>query len=482
MLSMHRHRCVFIILFFIAISGALVLTFAPVTNAFERVDHEKAEFSDAAGVLKEVAYAYGKSGGRLLNNGNITEFHGSDSVNFTVAAGPQGDSASYETRRSMESIKEEITRRINRGDGSVRDEGIELIGKRSGPRRIDQICAIYDYLVDEKNWTYVGDWKGLDQFQHSNYTLKMGQDVGGLGKGDCDDFAILLGALVESVGATSRIIFAHGPAGGHAYAEVYLGNVKDPGSDVDRMVRWLRYVYMAEDINVQTDLATGDVWLNLDWWKEPGGAKHPGGPFFIASSHIQVYPDTSEPLEPLTPMNEPPIVRFNISVTKPNAGETITFNASATRDLDGSIKSYNWDFGDGEVSQTLKPEINHAYSIAGFYKVTLKVEDDKNAIGSFSQLVEVINGIEPTFDFSINPDYPKKSQVVEFIGNDISGEVDGRAYYQWYSDNETPNLLGHGKIFHYAFKNAGKHIITLKVFVGADVIYNLSKNIIVSPE
>jgi transglutaminase-like putative cysteine protease len=226
---------------------------------------------------KEVTYAYGIPGGRLLDNGNITEFSGSDMVNFTVSSSPQGDSASYKTSRSMESIKREIGGKINRGDDFVRNEGIELIGKKSGPRRIDQICAIYDSLVDEKNWTYVDDWKGLDQFQYSNYTLKMGQKVGGLGKGDCDDFAILLGALTESVGASSRIVFAYGPAGGHAYTEVYLGKAKGPGGDVDRMMRWLRYTYKVEEINVHTDLATGDVWLNLDWWKEQGGAKHPGG-------------------------------------------------------------------------------------------------------------------------------------------------------------------------------------------------------------
>ena len=75
----------------------------------------------------------------------------------------------------------------------------------------------------------------------------MGQNVGVLGIGDCDDFAILLGALVESVGASSRIVFAYGPGGGHAYTEVYLGKAQGPGSDVDRMIRWLRHEYKVED-------------------------------------------------------------------------------------------------------------------------------------------------------------------------------------------------------------------------------------------
>jgi WD40 repeat protein len=392
---------------------------------------------DATVASKEVAYAYGISGGgRVLDNGNITEFNGPDRVNFTVAASPRGDSASYETGRSMESIKWEISRKINRGNDLVRDKGMELIGKKSGPQQIDQICAIYDFLVDERNWTYVGDWSGLEQFQYSNYTLRKGQDVGGLGKGDCDDFAILLGALVESVGASSRIVFAYGPAGGHAYTEVYLGKALGPGSNADRMIRWLQHEYKVEDINVHTDLSTGDVWLNLDWWKEPGGAKHPGGPLFMAAKHVLVYPDISEPLEPLTPLNEPPIVQFNISNIRPNAGETVTFDASASQDLGGSIESYGWDFGDGEKSQGLEPVIDHVYSIGGSYTVTLKTRDDMGADNSSIQEIGVNN--PPVANFTIIPKNPAAGDFVTFDATSSSDAEDGEELlYYWEFDNNS---------------------------------------------
>jgi hypothetical protein len=42
---------------------------------------------------KEVGYAYGTSGGHLLNNGIIARFNDSDRVNFTVASSPQGGSS-----------------------------------------------------------------------------------------------------------------------------------------------------------------------------------------------------------------------------------------------------------------------------------------------------------------------------------------------------------------------------------------------------
>ena len=396
----------------------------------------KASPEDATGASREVAYVYGISGGRLLDNGNMTKFSGSDMVNFTVSTSPQRDSASYETGRSMESIKGEISRKINRGNDLVRDHGMDLIGKISGPRQIDQICAIYEFLVDERNWTYVSDWSGLDQFQYSNYTLRKGLDVGGLGKGDCDDFAILLGALVESVGASSRIVFAYGPTGGHAYTEVYLGKAQGPGSDADQMIRWLQHEYNVEDINVHTNLSTGDVWLNLDWWKEPGGAKHPGGPFFMASKHVQVYPDISEPLEPLTPLNEPPIVQFNMSNIRPNAGETVTFDASASRDLGGPVESYEWNFGDGEKSQGLQPRVDHVYSIGGSYNVTLKARDDMGAGNSSIQEIWVNN--LPVANFTISPRNPVAGDLVTFDATLSSDAEDGQELlYYWEFDNNS---------------------------------------------
>jgi PKD repeat protein len=332
----------------------------------------------------------------------------------------------------MDSIKEEINGKINRGDDFVRIEGIALIGKKSGPRRIDQICAIYDSLVDERNWTYVDDWKGLDQFQYSNYTLRMGQNVGVLGIGDCDDFAILLGSLVESVGASSRIVFAYGPGGGHAYTEVYLGKANGPGSDVDRMMRYLRYVYKAEEINVHTDLATGDVWLNLDWWKEQGGAKHPGGPFFKAAKHVPVYPDKSEQKEPLTPVAVPPIAIFQVVPKEPSIGSNASFDASPSFDIEGNISSYQWDFGDGQYS--VGKTAVHSYSRGGPMRVDLNVIDDQGLNGSNSTNIQVNQ--PPVAGFTFEPEHPMANEQIRFDASP-SYDPDGRLLnYSWEFGNE----------------------------------------------
>ena len=136
---MHRYGRLFTSLLFVTMAVALVFVSTLQTSAtlpsHRVLGHDPQAASaitspeDATRAGTEAAYSYGVSGDRMLDNGNISQFNGSESVNFTVAASPQGDSASYKTGRRMEPIKEEISWKINRGNDLVRNMGIELIGK-----------------------------------------------------------------------------------------------------------------------------------------------------------------------------------------------------------------------------------------------------------------------------------------------------------------------------------------------------------------
>jgi chitodextrinase len=57
--------------------------------------------------------------------------------------------------------------------------------------------------------------------------------------------------------------------------------------------------------------------------------------------------------------------------------ESITFDGSASFDPDGTIVSYQWDFGDGATGTGATS--THAYATAGVYDVTLTVTDDGDA-------------------------------------------------------------------------------------------------------
>jgi PKD repeat protein len=62
------------------------------------------------------------------------------------------------------------------------------------------------------------------------------------------------------------------------------------------------------------------------------------------------------------------------SERKGRAPLTVDFNATASSDIDGSIESYSWNFGDGTIASSSIS--SHTYSIPGTYDVTLIATDN----------------------------------------------------------------------------------------------------------
>jgi PKD domain/Transglutaminase-like superfamily len=342
-------------------------------------------------VCKEVAYAFGDDNRHPIGESNLTDYRGNDIVSFTISATPGGPQVSQKAQRTEEFFKKEINEKINVGNQSVRDEGVRLVGRRSGAQSIDQISSIYDYLVG--NWTYVSDSRGLEVFQYSNYTLEMGREVGSSGKGDCDDFAILLASLIDSIGGTPRIILANGPAGGHAYTEVYLGKMGGQDKNLDRILSWLRSEYRVNEIYYHTNPISGEIWLNLDWWKDTNGANHPGGPFYQAATQVPINLREDIPKTPLTPIeNFPPIALFSYSPIQPVVGEPVHFNASQSGDprTNGKIVYYEWSFGDGSFTQgNSKIAVTHIYEESGRFLANLTLTDNEGVEDSKTQVINV---------------------------------------------------------------------------------------------
>jgi PKD repeat protein len=84
----------------------------------------------------------------------------------------------------------------------------------------------------------------------------------------------------------------------------------------------------------------------------------------------------------ITVLNRGPVAIFTESAESVYTDETIIFNASESYDPDGEIVSYVWDFGDGTTGTGVT--VNHTYTEAGNYTVTLTVTDDDGASSSVS--------------------------------------------------------------------------------------------------
>jgi len=67
-----------------------------------------------------------------------------------------------------------------------------------------------------------------------------------------------------------------------------------------------------------------------------------------------------------------------------------TFNASKSYDINGTIISYKWNFGDGNITTRYDPIIIHTFTAPGNYTVTLTVTDNDGLTNSTSKLVTVL--------------------------------------------------------------------------------------------
>jgi large repetitive protein len=83
-------------------------------------------------------------------------------------------------------------------------------------------------------------------------------------------------------------------------------------------------------------------------------------------------------VRPKAPENKAPHAEFGVSC--PNQDLTCTF-ADNSRDDDGSVTGWRWDFGDGQIFQGQNPP-PHLYSTGQTYHVTLTVTDNGGATDS----------------------------------------------------------------------------------------------------
>jgi PKD repeat protein len=75
--------------------------------------------------------------------------------------------------------------------------------------------------------------------------------------------------------------------------------------------------------------------------------------------------------------NRAPTASFTATPSSGGVPLTVSFNAGASADSDGSIASYAWNFGDNSTGTGVAP--THTYTTAGNYPVTLTVTDNRGA-------------------------------------------------------------------------------------------------------
>jgi len=91
---------------------------------------------------------------------------------------------------------------------------------------------------------------------------------------------------------------------------------------------------------------------------------------------------TAEAQSAPPPSNKPPTADFDVHCKKRNCDFT-----SKSKDDDGSIVAWQWDFGDGSISH--EENKSHTYDQSGHYTVSLKVTDNRGATDTKQKKVDV---------------------------------------------------------------------------------------------
>lgn len=92
--------------------------------------------------------------------------------------------------------------------------------------------------------------------------------------------------------------------------------------------------------------------------------------------------------------NVPPTAAFDADPTSGDIDLLVSFDATASNDVDGNITSYSWDFGDG-TTESGSNTTSHVYTAAGNYSAELTVVDDEGAESSKTVQIAVLDPNNP---------------------------------------------------------------------------------------
>ena len=131
------------------------------------------------------------------------------------------------------------------------------------------------------------------------------------------------------------------------------------------------------------------------------------------------------------------------------AGADLSFTASGSTDPDGSIESFDWDFGDGETGSGPAPL--HTYAQQGSYTVVLIVTDDRGRTGTDSTTAIILGNEAPWAEAN----GPYDAVVGEEVAFTASGSIDNDGSIQDFRWNFGDGTVGTGPAPLHAYTTIG---------------------------
>ncbi|OQX23849.1 MAG: hypothetical protein BWK80_23795 [Desulfobacteraceae bacterium IS3] len=175
-------------------------------------------------------------------------------------------------------------------------------------------------------------------------------------------------------------------------------------------------------------------------------------------------------------INEPPIAAAGEDCLT-GVNQTVAFDGSSSKDEDGVISLYSWDFGDGQTGRGVR--VRHQYRGPGKYKVTLTVTDN-TALGnnSASDTLTVTVNSPPKPLVSIGESQSLLADVQSGAGvcpgkevilsakNSIDPDGEIIAYSWNFGDGSAPKK---GQEVKHTWRSPGTYSLVLEVDDGTDL-------------
>ncbi len=165
----------------------------------------------------------------------------------------------------------------------------------------------------------------------------------------------------------------------------------------------------------------------------------------------------------VTVPNQAPIAAITAAPISGGVPLTVQFDGSGSRDPDGKIIEYLWDFGDGSTGSSA--QVSHTYTQAGLYPVILTVKDDRGSTAVATVIIKVGNP-PPKALFTVTATNGFAPLTVQF---DASASSDPASLlspqrivrHEWDFGDGTSAV---GQQVSHTYARAGVYTVTLRVF------------------
>jgi PKD repeat protein len=128
-----------------------------------------------------------------------------------------------------------------------------------------------------------------------------------------------------------------------------------------------------------------------------------------------------------------------LSTVRGMAPLVVNFSSTGSKDPEGKVLTYEWDFGDG-YRQTGSASASHTYTSAGTYTPTLTVRDPMQNVGVINSTITVTAPPSPVVNVSATPTTGRAPLPVKLVGTATAATGLSIARYTWSFGDGTANV------------------------------------------